>query len=279
MMAAYEERGPFGPQPGGDVGGDDTTTDSWCRRFARLMDDGQYAVCTVYFYLWQEGSFDDEPTGPLSLMRETEFEVWRDPDDSDSYTYQSTHQRYETVRTGAELTEEDAVLECAAVSSDEFDWDGFPGAEQDCRVDQLISHSDGSFIVTCRSHGSLSSVRDPADGNRLATNFRCDRGREWRFLVRQEHDSLPMLVDLTGLNVQVSGHVQFSSLNESGDLVVRRWVDDDTLVPMALSYVPGSGKPAVDAQAGTVARFPRYQLLDADGACYLDVTVPSYGDA
>lgn len=89
----YVEMPPFGPQPGGDVGGDTQVGDAWSRRFAHKMPDKTIAVVEISVYVDnREG--DDGGAGPV-LMRETGYtrcanpfnpgatEVWAD------YRYES----------------------------------------------------------------------------------------------------------------------------------------------------------------------------------------------
>lgn len=129
--AVYAEVGTPEPRPGGDVGGDGQVTHAWSRQFVRPLRDGTFAVITVYVYVHDERmrTADDTLTDPLSMTRQTEFTVCRNPADVGS-TDEFSDSTYVPV-PGVANTEDAARAVCAAVDPAQFTWDGTPQLRHD----------------------------------------------------------------------------------------------------------------------------------------------------
>lgn len=129
--AVYAEAEPCRATQGGDTGGDEQASDSWCRRFVRPLDNNRYAVITVYVYVHDERmrTGDPDAAAPPVLTRQTEFAVCRDPDDVGGteefcdYTY--------VPEPGRPATEDAARDVCDAIDPAIFAWDGTPEVRHD----------------------------------------------------------------------------------------------------------------------------------------------------
>lgn len=120
--AGWTETNPPGPVPGGQCGGDDAVTDAYSRRFCLKVRPGLWLRADVDFYFWQKGTFDREPTGPVTLERGIEFFAvegahWRSGDEVLSDTRSAT-----VALCVGEPTLEKVRTACAA-----FDPAGLPG--------------------------------------------------------------------------------------------------------------------------------------------------------
>lgn len=109
----WRELAPFGPQIAGDVGGDDQVSEAHSRRFARQHADGSWSVYDTTYYVVRRD-------GQTYIERQTGYCQCSDPHDPGST---ETWADYRFGRlTGT--TEADAIVHCAAVTTDEITWDG-----------------------------------------------------------------------------------------------------------------------------------------------------------
>lgn len=132
--AVYAEAGDdHEPRPGGDAGGDGQVSEAWSRRFVRPLRDGTFAVITVYVYVHDERmrTADDTIPNPLTVSRQTEFTVCRNPADLGG-TEEFSDSTYVLV-PGVAHTDDAAREVCAAIDPAQFTWDGTP----DLRHDQV----------------------------------------------------------------------------------------------------------------------------------------------
>lgn len=162
---------------------------------------------------------------------------------------------------------------------------GIPGAKSNdeaaelpCRV---FTHEDTTtrqFTVSCRTHGCTVLVPTFMQAT-ILRDFTCDKGAGWAFLVRYAHEDLPSLLDATRLKSRLRSDIEQAHFSGFPDVaVVRRWVDDDTLLPVVLRHVPGTGKPVPDAYTSVVSRVLDYEVIDVDDTVYMRVTVPIHAD-
>lgn len=122
----------------------------------------------------------------------------------------------------------------------------------------------------CTTHGDRAEVRVPGD-------FRCTKGRNWIFLGRYTDEGPVLLLTLTELYVALHRTLTHNaySIDDPREMVLRRWVDDDTLEPLDLSLVEGTDHwRQDDGPDGTYSyRDPEYVVTGPDGTEYLRFTV------
>lgn len=264
-MTGWRELEPLGAQRGGDVGGDDQVSESWCRRFVKPVGDGEHAQVTVYFFLARRTGPDGQPEAELELTRQTEYSVCRTDfaDRNDGETYANQTELVERLATW--LTEWHARDACQNFDMNLIRWDGTPRSENECRVhvhpDGGAGHGRSQTVVTCLVHGSLVVGASREE-------FLCDKGHDWCFLVRDERSDRPLLRDVTGLGITVRAAVQAAEMGDQYTLTIRRWVDDDTVEPLTFGHVPGTGAPDEDGWC-----HPQYTVTGPDGREYLRTAV------
>lgn len=140
---------PHEPRLGGDVGGDGQVGESWCRRYVQRVEDGLYAVITVYFYYVDEQLRDTgEPGDRLDAKPWQQFEyvLCTDPTAPGSTQEWGDQTDYELDRTSwaelmraasaayadlgcpdqylADSVEHPAKVLCLGFDSDDLEWRG-----------------------------------------------------------------------------------------------------------------------------------------------------------
>jgi hypothetical protein len=119
-MEDYSELEPTGPRPNGQPAGHRQLTDSWSRRFARQVNDTEYAVIEVDFYV--ADAFPEED-GKVVLERQTSYTLCTDPR-RPGETEHFSDSRYATLPSSSTPTDADARRACAAFSIRACTWTG-----------------------------------------------------------------------------------------------------------------------------------------------------------
>jgi hypothetical protein len=132
-------------------------------------------------------------------------------------------------------------------------------------------------LIGCSTH-STRALGASGSAEELAATFYCDKGRDWRFLVRKTHEPGPMQTSLSGLAVEIyldaMRNFHALGLELPPSLVIRRWVDDDTLEPLTLEHPASYDDVQWEAtEPGTLTAYPVFQVVGADGTVYLRHTV------
>jgi hypothetical protein len=114
----YKEIEPTGPQRNGTPAGDSQVTDSWSRRFACDLGNGEWAVIGADFY-----TVDYDDGEGVILECQAEYVLCTDPNrPGDTEVWSDA--RYS--EPGVDPTDEVARELCAAVDPGDLDWNGRP---------------------------------------------------------------------------------------------------------------------------------------------------------
>jgi hypothetical protein len=149
---------------------------------------------------------------------------------------------------------------------------GKPAIDHDAPCVTEMGTEEGLALITCLPHGT----RALAPLNRrseLESNFYCDKGRDWRFLVREPRETGPILYSLTTLAFEIQVHAQHNfrtlGLGLAPDMIVRRWVDDDTLESVELRHEDYEALAWLPGSPGMEVAWPTFRLVGAGGTEYL----------
>lgn len=150
-----------------------------------------------------------------------------------------------------------------------------------CEVVTLLDGVEiGRYYAMCTTHDCVQGDAHTDAGAALRA-FACDGGRLWRFVVENDPDGPPHMVDLSRLKEVVRSAQEHAVHNDDAHLRVWRWTGDGGAEELVVAHVPGTGawvETGDHHDRGPMA-YPQFTVTGPDDTEYVRVTITVDGAA